>query len=532
MTLGGWQMPVHAQAQAPSPAPTPVQNQVRLPSLGESASEDLSVSDERRLGEQIMNEARRDPQYLDDPVLLEYLQSVFQPLVKAARTLGNIDADTDHVFAWQPFLVKDPSVNAFALPGGYIGVHLGMIAITDNADELASVLAHELSHVTQRHIARSIAPQQHASMVAIAAMLLGIIAASRSSNFDVANAAIMGGQGAAIQSQLNYSRGVEQEADRVGYGVLTAAGYAPSGMAQMFEHLDQATRLNDNGGFPYLRTHPLTSERIAEARNRALLHPGPPPVPTMMHLLMRARARVLMADGEQALQRLAGGSTSPLRIEQVAALYGTALARSALHEGAAADQAAVQALALAETAPVREPRAEAALLQLEAEVRLAAANPAGARQALDRIPATPGSSDRATLLLRGQTELALARISRDTTALRESTAALQIWLADHPDDAIAWDVVAQSDVALGFKLRALRAEAEHRAVLGDLPGAIDRLRAAQAASRGAEGQDFIEASVIDTRLRQLMARRRARELEARGEGRGGRPGDELRFQLE
>ncbi|MDE2502485.1 MAG: M48 family metalloprotease, partial [Burkholderiales bacterium] len=336
----------------PPQAPSQVPSQVRLPSLGESASQDLSVSDERRLGDQIMNEARRDPEYLDDPVLLEYLQSVFQPLVKAARTLGNIDADTDHVFAWQPFLVKDPSVNAFALPGGYIGVHLGMIAITDNADELASVLAHELSHVTQRHIARSIAPQQHASMMAIAAMLLGIIAASRSSNYDVANAAIMGGQGAAIQSQLNYSRGVEHEADRVGYAVLTAAGYAPSSMADMFEHLEQATRLNDSGGFPYLRTHPLTTERIAEARNRALLHPGPPPVATLMHLLMRARARVLMAGGEQALQRLAGGSTSPRRTDQVAALYRTALARSALHDGAAADRAAAQALALAETAPV------------------------------------------------------------------------------------------------------------------------------------------------------------------------------------
>ncbi|HLL12077.1 MAG TPA: M48 family metalloprotease, partial [Rubrivivax sp.] len=242
--------------------------QVRLPSLGETASSDLSVGAERRLGDQIMREARRDPLYHDDPVLLEYLQSVWQPLVVAARKVGNIDADTEHSFAWEPFLVKDRSVNAFALPGGYVGMHLGLIAITHNVDQMASVLAHELTHVTQRHIARSIAPQQQASLMAIAGLLLGMIAASRSNNADMANAAMMGGQGAAVQSQLNFSRDMEREADRVGYGLLSSAGFAPGGMAAMFDRMDQATRLNDSGGFPYLRSHPLTVDRISEARNR------------------------------------------------------------------------------------------------------------------------------------------------------------------------------------------------------------------------------------------------------------------------
>ncbi|MDE2082527.1 MAG: hypothetical protein KGI90_14345, partial [Burkholderiales bacterium] len=110
--------------------PPPARAQVRLPSLGETASADLSISAERQLGDEIMREIMRDPAYLDDPVLTAYLKSVFRPLVAAARRLGNIDADTDQAFAWQPFLVLDPSINAFALPGGYIGVHLGMIAIT------------------------------------------------------------------------------------------------------------------------------------------------------------------------------------------------------------------------------------------------------------------------------------------------------------------------------------------------------------------------------------------------------------------
>jgi len=116
----------------------PAWPQVRLPSLGESASDEMSVSAERRLGEQIMREARRDPDYLDDPVLLEYLQSVWNPLVHAARELGNITPDIDANFPFEAFLVRDRTVNAFALPGGYVGVNLGLINLTASADEQAA----------------------------------------------------------------------------------------------------------------------------------------------------------------------------------------------------------------------------------------------------------------------------------------------------------------------------------------------------------------------------------------------------------
>ncbi len=516
MTLGSWQLPAYAQ--------------VRLPSLGENASEDLSVGAERRLGEQIMREARRDPEFLDDPVLQEYLQSLFSPLVAAARQLGNIDADTDLAFAWEPFLVKDRSVNAFALPGGFVGVHLGLIAITTTRDQLASVLAHELSHVTQRHIARSIAPQSRASMIAIATLLLGIIAASKSNNADVFNAAVMGGQGAAIQSQLNFSRDMEREADRIGYGLLANAGYAPAGMASMFEKLDAASRINDSGGFPYLRSHPLTTDRISEARNRTLIAPGAPAVPTLLHAMMQMRSRALMAEGVQPLQRLAGGGTSPLRAERLATLYGGALASSLLNEHGAAQAQVTQALQLEATLVPREPQAERVLRLLQAEVDLAAGKPAAALQALDALP-SGGAAERPPLLLRAQIALALRRADPGsaTDALRASTEALQTWLADAPHDAAAWELLASTSEALGLKLRAMRAAAEARVVLGDLTGAVDRLRAAQGASRTAVGQDFIEASVIDARLRQVTAQRRQLALEARGEGRSSSrpgPGDE------
>src|SRR5204862_7006670 len=163
---------------------------------------------------------RRDPDYLGDPLLQEYLQSVWQPLVAASRRRGNIDDDMQARFAWEPFLVRDPSVNAFALPGGFVGVHLGLIAITSTRDELASVPAHEMSHVSQRHIARSITGDSKRSLVGLAALVLGMLAASRSHSPDAMNAVLAGTQAGAIQGQLNFSRDVEREADRVGFQVM------------------------------------------------------------------------------------------------------------------------------------------------------------------------------------------------------------------------------------------------------------------------------------------------------------------------
>ena len=511
----------------------PAAAQVRLPALGESASDDLSVSAERRLGEQIMREGRRDPQYLDDPLLLEYLLQLWVPLVEAAKKLGDINPEIERAFAFEAFLVRDRSVNAFAMPGGYVGVHLGLMALTNTPDQLASVLAHELTHVTQRHIARSIAPQQRASLVQLASLLLGIFAASRSNSIDAANAAISTGQAAAIQTQLNFSRDVEREADRIGYSVLTTAGFASGGMAAMFEKLDSASRLTDSGSFPYLRSHPLTVDRISEARNRTLLAGQPLPAPSLLHATMQARARVLMDDSAQSLQRLSGASSSPLLADRVGSLVAGALAASLLKDHARAQTLLTQAQQEATKAPLREPAAERVLALFQAELALTRSDPQAALTELDRLPAS--SAERPPLLLRAQALLMQKQANVNsapdlTPALRQSTEALQTWVSDHSQDATAWELLAATSQALvggiegqGMRLRALRAGAEARAVLGDLTGAIDRLRSAQQFSRGATGQDFIEGSVIDARLRQLVAQRRQLQLDAR-DPRGGRQG--------
>ncbi|HEX6703229.1 MAG TPA: M48 family metalloprotease [Albitalea sp.] len=499
-------LPSDAFAQAP-------RNQ--LPALGDTAAEDFGVGTERKLGDQIMREIRRDPDFSDDPVLLEYLQSVFAPLVAAARQRGEIGPDLDQRFAFEPFLVRDRSVNAFALPGGYVGVHLGLIAMTATRDELASVLAHELSHVTQRHIARSIANSKRSSLIGIAATILGIIAASRTRSTDAAQAAIVGGQAASIQGQLNFSRDMEREADRIGFGVMTAAGFAPGGMAAMFEKLAQSSNLNDSGGFPYLRSHPLTTERIGEARARLGTAAPAVPVSVLEHTAAQARARVLMDTRVDALRRWQSRDADSVLTavpDKLAASYESALASTLLRDWSRADASLQKALALVQGSPRSDSRAERAVQLLVTQSMLERGDLGRADAALK---AYAGEASRPVALLSAR--IALSRADAET-GWKRSAEDLQTWVSGHPNDAEAWTVLSQLWGRLGQRLRALRAEAEARLAVGDLPGAIDRLRAGQRLARGGGPVDFIEASVIDARLRDIEAQRRQMMAEERQQG--------------
>jgi len=537
------------------------QAQVRLPSLGDSASEDLPVGAERRLGGQIMAEIKRDPAYLDDPLLLDYVRSLWRPLLEAARERGDISAELDQAFSWEIFLVQDRSVNAFALPGGYVGVHLGLMAVTATRDELAAVLAHELSHVSQRHIARGMGSASRQGALGVAAMLLGVLIAARSNNPDAAQAAIAGGQAAMIQGQLNFSRDMEREADRIGYGVFRDAGFATPGMAAMFERLDQASRLNDSGGFPYLRSHPLTGERMAEARSRMSESTAPIASRGSLHALMQGRARALMEPTADNWRRLLAQAQVPANAQgtgsvghggsdRAGTLYAGALAASRLgdHRTAASLQAELARTlqALGSGGDVETARSGATGQMLAAELALARGDAAAAAAALALVrqpvaasaaPVTgqrlseAGAAQRSLLMLRSQTAWALALKAREQgdrsqdAALREAMELLQTWVAEHRQDAAAWLLLGQACDALGLQLRALRAQAEARAAVGDIGAAIDRLRAAQARSRSAAaGGDFIEASIIDTRLRELQAQRRQQLAEMRAQrGPGQRP---------
>ncbi|ALV09129.1 putative Zn-dependent protease [Roseateles depolymerans] len=477
--------------------------QVNLPALGDSVSAEVSISAEKKLGDQVMRQIRPDPDYLDDPLLLEYVQGTFSPLVQAARKLGNISDDTSDRFAWEVFLVRDKSVNAFALPGGYIGVHLGLISMTGARDELASVLGHELSHVTQRHIARSYIGESRNSLLATAGMILGILAAARSRSTDGVQAAVLGSQAAAAQASLNFSRDMEREADRVGFQVMTQAGYAPAGMASMFERMEQAYHLMDSGSYPYLRSHPLTSERIGEARARLGTNGETRVVGTTEHALMAARSKVLMDQRAEAWRQLqgldAGARQGGAPMDQLAARYASALASIKLRDFSRAETTLKTADAIAGMLGA-DAGAKRMMVYLHAEFELARGKPAAGMAALEAL-----KDERSRPLLMMKAELAKA--DERPEVKRAVADSLQTWLSLNGNDALGWQEIAPLWQQLDQPLRSVRAQGEARAAMGDIVGAIDRLRSASRLSRGRDS-DQIEASVIDARLRTLVYERR------------------------
>ena len=488
---------------------TPALAQPRLPTLGDGG--DLTAGAERRLGDSIIRELYRDPDYIDDPVLVEYVQTQWLALLAAARARGELSPELDERFAWEVLLGRDRSVNAFALPGGYLGVHLGLIGVVASRDELASVLAHELSHVTQRHIARLMAQQSRQTPLMIGAMILGALAASKSP--DAAQALAIGGQALVVQNQLNFSRDMEREADRVGYSLMAPAGFAPQGFVGMFDKLQQANRLNDNGSWPYLRSHPLTTQRIADMQSR--LPPGastPAPAPALEHAMVSARARVLSRPGVDVLRqwqaepRSTGFAAQPAA-RRAGALYAAALAASQLrdHAGARALLAPLQAVVQGDAPAQRQ------VQLLAAELALAAGDVQAARQALSAGGGAASSPDRPTLLLRTQVLLRAGQA-------QDMAGPLQTWLATHPRDAGAWQLLASVWQAQGQVLRSVRAEAEAHAARYDYAAAVDRFKAGQdVARKGSAPADFVEASIIDTRLRavEALAREQAQQAAER-----------------
>jgi predicted Zn-dependent protease len=471
----------------------------QLPTLGDSS--DMNVSAERKLGERIARELYRDPDYLDDAVLSEYVQGIWQQLLDAARKRGELTAEIDERFAWQVLIGKDRTINAFALPGGWLGLHLGLLSVTTSQDELASVLAHELSHVTQRHISRMMTEQSRTGPLVLAALILGALAASKSP--DAANAVIAGSQAVAAQSQLNFSRDMEREADRVGFGVMTQAGFEAQGFVTMFEKLQQASRLNDSGNFPYLRTHPMNSERIAEMQARQPMGRAAVPPPTSFeHSIMAGRAKVLSNPGVDGLRSLVTEAqgldprVAPAR--QAGAYYAAALASSRLREPAATAQW------LARLTAVARGDAKAARLArlLEAETALADGNAGRAAELVDLA-----ASGRPEVLLASQARVRAGRAA-------DAAARLQTWLVLNPRDAAAWQLLAGAYAAQGLTLRSIRAEAEAQVAHLDYAAAVDRFKAAQdLVRRTGVGGDHIEASIIDTRTRQVQSMLREQALE-------------------
>ena len=474
------------------------------PLLGPGEDGDLTLGSERRMGDAIAKQIYRDPDYLDDPLLNEYIDGIWQSLLKAARVRGELTVEMDERFAWRVILARDRTVNAFALPGGYFGVHLGLIGLTANSDELASVLAHELTHVTQRHISRSITQQGRQTPVMIAAMILGAVAARKSP--DAVNAVITGSQAVAIQGQLNFSRDMEREADRLGLGLMQPAGFAPQGFVGMFEKLQQSARLSDSGNFPYLRSHPMTTERMGDMQSRLLIQQytakyAPQAEPSLQHAMMAARARVLVEPGVDVLRLWAAepqstGFATFTKSRQVASLYAATLAAIKLRDLNRANDY----INRLKTAVISDLYAKYATKLIAIEALLAANKPAAALAEMGEQEAGKQWS-RAELFVYSQVQIAHTQAPRAAQNLRT-------WVVQNPTDAPAWQLLGAAYKAADQPLRAIRADAEAQVALLDYTAAIDRFKAAQewvrANAASQASRDFMEESIVDVRTRQVL----------------------------
>ncbi len=447
-----------------------------LPELGDASSAAISPQVERRIGESIAREIRfRDPAYVDDAEVADYLDHLGRRLLAAVP-------GARHDFEF--FAVRDAAINAFALPGGFIGVHTGLLVAAESESEVASVLAHEIAHVTQRHIARLIGAQQQMqlpNMVALAAAIL--LGGSRP---DLAVGAAAAVQGGVIQQQLSYTRDFEREADRVGFQTLSAARFDVRAMPGFFEKMQRYSRLTDDGAVPsYLRTHPMTTERIADAQNRAADAHYRQHLDSLDFHLVRAKLRAESGEALDAVANFSAAVKERRYTNEAAARYGLVAARL---------RARQTREALADLAQVRATGAASPMIEtLAARVQQAAGDGAGAlatlRQALQRYPG------RLPLVYAYAEGLQQANRNQDVLA------ALDQPLRQHPDDARLRALQARTYAALGKRLLQHQAQAELYLLRGSMPAAIEQLQLAQTAGDG----NFYELSAVEARLKQLRA---------------------------
>jgi len=265
-----------------------------LPTLGDAGREDLSPVMERNLGQEIMLGVRDNVDYVDDEVTIEYLNDLGSKLLEAHQ-----EARGESNFDFHFFALRDPRINAFALPGGFIGVHSELILTAQNESQLASVLAHEIGHVAQRHIARMIGNQKKDELIPLTSFILAALTMSASP--EAAMAIATGGIGIAAQRQLNFSQQAEREADRIGLQILRDGEYDPTGMVAFFERMQNSSRGYSDNVPAFLRTHPMTTERIADIQMRIQSGAFKKHHDSPDFQLFRARMRVLQNESTQGL---------------------------------------------------------------------------------------------------------------------------------------------------------------------------------------------------------------------------------------
>ena len=443
-----------------------------LPDLGEASRSVLSAQQERRIGESIMASIRGSSEFMDDAEATDYLNAL------GARLVAN---SQDPARSFEFFLMRDNSLNAFALPGGFIGVHSGLILSAQSESELASVLAHEISHVTQNHLARVIAGTQNNMMTSLAALAVAILASR--SNPQVASAAIATVQAVNVQSQLDYTREHEREADRIGLQMLEKSGFDPRAMAVFFERLQKYGRLYENNAPVYLRTHPLTTERIADVQNRVEPLAYRQITDSLDFYLVRAKLEAERDSLQNVIKMFELALGERKYSNEAAQHYGLAIVLLRDKENTRAER---------ELTLARKQGVNPMFDVLEIRIKRAAGHPEAAlgtcRGGLKRYP-----RHRAMIYVCAET-LMQAGLPNEALGLVDRAMKMQ------NDDIRLYRLQAEAYGALGKPVPQHRALAEVFMLQGNLIEAILQLQIAVKT----QSDDFYEFSMAEARLRQLL----------------------------
>jgi predicted Zn-dependent protease len=448
-----------------------------LPDLGDASAASLSDTQERTIGNRIMREVRVDPVYVDDPEVSDYVNSL------GARLLGGVEGPRREI---DFFVVQDDTVNAFALVGGHIGVHTGLLTLTQNESELAGVIAHEIAHIVQRHQARAIHGSRGAGLTSLAALAVAILASrgGGSQGGQVTEAAIAGATALQMQNQLDYTREHEREADRVGLTILERTGFDTRGMASFFERLLRANRLNEYKGAPsYLRTHPLTTERIADIQDRIQGTPAKLVADSFDYRLVKAKVRAMAGSPTEAVTLFRTMLEDKTVVRPREEVYGLAYALRRAREFDAAWKT---------LAPLRANQPSQAAFELLAAQLLA--DQGRTDEALATYRGALRSYARNRGLVYGYLTLLLqAGKPRDVIADVEER------LRTVQDDAQLYEIQARALAAAGDPIAQHRAQAEAYYRRGNLGAAVEQLEIAVKQKT----DDFYQASSAESRLREL-----------------------------
>ncbi len=446
---------------------------IRLPALGDSSSALISPQQEDELGRAWLMAFRRQVRTHDDPQLQHYLEALLARLAAHSEL-----ADRN----LQLIVVANASINAFAVPGGVVGVHTGLLEQARTEHQLASVLTHELAHLSQRHFARRLDAQRRSSAVGLAGLLTGLVLAATVGG-DAGMAAMTASQAAMLDEALRYSRQNEQEADRIGIETLYRAGMDPEGAPHMFERMLAATRYTGQRPPEFLLSHPLTESRVADVRARVAKYPQRQYPDNLDYQLMRARVQLAAAERpEHAAARFRDQLTSG-GLTKIAARYGLALALSA--QGAH-DEARQQLEELLETSPDHHlyRMASIALSRAAGATETAIAQ---ARQLTEELPDYYPA------------RAVLAASLTDAHRYGEAEKVLEGLAADRPGDPQIWFDLAETSGLAGDIAGVHLARAEYFVLIG----VFDKARRHLNYARRLQEQNFREVAIIDQRLREL-----------------------------